>query len=552
MPFSLKSIASAQVCREELISFVVPACFGMSSRSQDTSGVSARKFALQPQARRLPRFPGPDSGPSKLRPTCRCSASSSAHDPPPSTYPVSTPSRLGACFVVEAGYVATCEHTVRGENSISVGGFPATVVATCAADVALLSVPALSGASAPFLEEQHSGSPAAGGGRVQIRGTAGESVPATVVDMPGIVYSCSGAVLPALRLKVCGSLSDRGQSSLKRLVGKGWSGAPVVDSETNELLGMVVHGDHSMDAAGSYIEYVFAAPVGVLRCFISSSFTRANLRSERKLGTCLGRPWSYDIAGLAPLVVQPLSSPRSVAALREVSKRPGWKTSCDDLRAGVRIIRAPAGSGLQSNDVLLKAGKYPVDCDGFITRWGVRTCFHAAFIGADVGSLADVQVLRARGAGRAEVETVSVSLGRAAEVLVRVPAQSSGAVLLAGDGDGSDTQLVEISVEWLQEHFGEWWATCCGHDIYAAVFGDGGDSRRDSRFRSTVVIDHDCSNPELVGSRIVAAEGRQVGSLSDILRISKALKGARDLVVETADGWITTLRLPIKLVRDRP
>lgn len=531
-----------------MLAFLGSCCVGNVTRLKEQFFTTRRNLSLQSGVVSTRRLPGSGSGPRGLCANSYWTASTLEHGAPPLTYPVTTSSRRGVCFVVAAGYVATCEHTVRGESSVAVGGSPGEVLATCASDIALVYVPALSGVNPPFLAERQSCAFAAPGMHVQILSAAGETVRATVVDMPGILYSSSGAVLPALRLKVCGPGSGRDHSSAERIVCKGWSGAPVVNVETHDVLGMVVHGDKTADFGGTADEFVFAAPAGVLHCFIKSSLLRTNLVCDRKPGTQL-RAWCYNIAALAPLTFQPLSSPQSFAALREMSHRPGWKACCDRLLAGVRVINTPTGSVLQTNDVLVKAGDFPVDKDGCITRWGMRTTLHAAFIGADYGSCAKIQVLRASEAGRAEIETVTVTLGGAVDVLVRVPAQSNGDVLLAGAGGVDGMRLVEVSVDWLQERYGEGWVSCCDHDIYATVFREGSDSRSELAKKSTVVIARNDSHPELVGSRVVAAEGQDVYNLCDILGVTKALDDARAVVIQTADGWVTTLPQPINLKR---
>lgn len=465
---------------------------------------------------------------------------------PTPVYPLTTPTSRGVAFVVAAGFVVTCEHTVRDKTRVTVAGSPGQVVATCASDIALVSVPAVSGADMPLLDDEETTMPLASGKHVCISSASGDTVDATIVDMPGIMYSNSGAVLPALRLKLRDRTFVGGATTEGRHVAKGWSGSPVLDKKTDAVLGMIVHGSFGTCVENSMLEVVFAAPVGVIQCFVKSSLC-AIMSGEKAFRPPL-RAWRYEIAAIAPLTIQPLSSPRSFDALRESSACSGWRASCNALSGGARVIIAPPASALRRGDVIVKLGEFAVGWDGCISRWGMRTTVQAAFIGAERNSRVEVQVLQATGRSPADLRMVTVQLGRAEEAAINVPARRINCTLIAGDGDEESMRFTELSVEWLQERFGEGWAYSCDHDLYATVFGERGrECDSSAKTESTVIIDEDKTDEELVGSRVVAVAGEEVRSLHDMMRVAEK-NTAETLVLELADGWITSLPRPLQVV----
>jgi hypothetical protein len=465
---------------------------------------------------------------------------------PPPTYPVTTSTSRGVSFAVAAGYVVTCEHTVRSGADVAVAGSPGKVVATCAADVALISVPGLSAVKLPPLVHQESLHLAEMSG-AYVCDASGNIVHADVVDMPGIMYGSSGAVLPALRLRIHDRdfISEGAPSSRTRLA-RGWSGSPVLDLVTNTVLGMVVHGGIETDCDGAEREIVFAAPVGVLQSFVRDSLSA--ISRAPGYARLQHRAWRHEIPAIAPLTIQPLDSPRSLDATLLSSTRAGWNSCCGLLNGGARVVSAPEASRLNPGDVIVKVGEHDVGWDGCISMSGLRATLQAAFIGSQPRSTAQLRVLGASGDGPAELQVIHVRLGRGEEVILDIPSQCTRRVLLAGGGTAESMRLAELSVEWLQRRYGEEWASVCDHDLYTTAFKTLSYSAAAAR-NSHIVIEADKSSPDLIGSRVVAAAGKPVEHLNDIMDIVAENKLSA-VVLELADGWITSLPFPLRIEQD--
>jgi hypothetical protein len=488
----------------------------------------------------------------------------------------------GVAFKFSPGVVFTCEHCV-GTN-VTVAGAPASVIAVCAADAAILHVQALAidepdplfADVQPLLEE---GEPIEIGRRVRILNASSHSVYARVAGMPAILYRSSGAVLPSLLLEV-----------ERHAITRGWSGSPVLCAETGALLGMVAHGTTSITSVAedesvnrSRGDFIHAVPSALLH-WLYCKAQRHGCDFDRV-------PIWHGIGAISPLTVQPLRDSavwKAVVARMQMSTCPSAAIAASAIRRGgirgARIVRASTvDGGLQIGDIIVQVNGFDVDWDGCI-KWkhGLSTGLQAAFIGLAPGERSVVSVIRAEEGG--ERVDVNVTLGMAEQSALGVDIKSRG---VAVDGGNGVVRLVEVSVERLSQWFGTDWERECGGELSEIVRGAHEPhgvwrehivvdaqwcSRQDWQYdnkisgRSAAASSMPPANsgwPSMGGMVVAKVNGREVYRLEEVVEIANrkqnqhkpnlAEDGGGDeecVVVEMRNGYIAVLPQPVRLVHE--
>jgi hypothetical protein len=511
--------------------------------------------------------------------------------PLPEIYPVHSrldqSSQYGVGFAVAPGVVITCEHCASSD--VSVAGSPAFVRAACAADVAILHIPALMNgdddatfpASESILE---AASAIEVGHRVRIVNASRNSVYARVVGMPSILYSSSGAVLPSLLLEV-----------ERCAISQGWSGSPVMCAESGIVLGMVAHGttvfdyaDDNPSAADGHGAFIHAVPGALLHWLYNKVINDCY--------SLTGKPHWYGIGAIVPLTVQPLRDAiawKAVEACLLQSSTPTAALAASALRRGgirgARVVHAAsigaAGDcGLQTGDIIMGVNGFDVDWDGCI-QWhhGLSTGLQAAFIGLEPNATSEVTVVRAGGDG--ERLDLVLTLGAAERSALGVNVKSRGVAVDCGNGV---VRLVEVSVQRLKQWFGDGWERDCGGELSEIARGSHSD---DGNWKEHVIVDaqwlagqeaiYQANGPECVpgtrsacsdisewarmgGMLIAKMDGQEVRSLEDAVsiasrsqrRFNEASARLKDndescaVVVEMRNGYIALLPQPMRLVHE--
>jgi hypothetical protein len=463
----------------------------------------------------------------------------------PRVYPVTTERSSGFGFLVSPGFIVTCEHVVARKGSICVAGADATMVASCAADIALLYVPALKKENAAQFRFKDGGIAFSEnmdeGKSVVVCNPSRTAVPASVREPFMMLYRSSGAQLPSLRIE----LSDSKSAEMND-VGHGWSGAPVVCSESRGIIGMIAYGGREPATSNS----VFAVPGPVMHWFLSccDGILIAN-----------DNPLWVPMGALAHVLVQTLSGKAGrLATELYLSNAAVLPTGL-----GVRVARAPRRSGLLVGDIVLMVNGMKVDSDGCVVWKTMRVGYEAALMSAKPGSKIIVKVLRRCSDGTFRMQEVSASVDPAESSALGVAMQGRKRVLEAGAGA---VRLVELTIELLEGWYGESWQTACGLDILRTALGESEHSDEgDGPERAHVVVDpsffarnsnsghgnrmgrEDLGWNELKGKRVCRVNAQEVRCLDDIVAISREQPDGKPLVAELFPNFIALLPRPLTI-----
>lgn len=493
--------------------------------------------------------------------TC-CSPSPSLPPSLPPIFPVTTPTSTGVCVAIESGVVLTCEHVVHGSGAIKVAGSPAALVATCAADLALLRVPALDSLDPSllpaFLPPAASMEP-----QVVVVDSKQTFVHATVditSRVPSIFYSSSNSLLPALRLFP----SDDSSAVLDR----GCSGSPVLSVANGDVVGIVVHGAGEPDAADAVAGALYAVPAGLIRWFLRKRAEGLATGAAKCAG---GQVFRVQMSAVPNFITEECDAELRAEVQNAARLRSGSMGRLETFDGGATVIHARADSGLREGDVVVKVGERLVGSDGCVGAFGMRLGVEAAFIDHAPGTGVSSVIFRRSPAGKGtessssdlfREEAVPVEVVRAEESVLNVDRSAPREVAEAGGSKGcaGGIQLAELSVDSLRSYFGEAWPRICGEDILDVVGSERtwlDEGPAGVRRVAIIVSRVDCAEDKAaVGLRVVYIGEQPVECLNDVFLGASAAedaaararggKVASSVIATLSNGALFQLPLPIR------